>query len=95
MGIPWSAVRVAEWSKAPDSRANLARYAGSEPSGPRMWAWVRIPPLTLFFFFSLTYIHFFYISRLFMQLLKSKIFFPGQKGVSEGDGSTNGGEGAK
>ena len=29
-------VRVAEWSKAPDSS-----------SGPRMWAWVQIPLLTL------------------------------------------------
>ena len=48
-----SAVRVAEWSKAPDSRANLARVAGSKPSGPRMWAWVQIPPLTHFLFFPL------------------------------------------
>ena len=46
------AVRVAEWSKAPDSRANLACKAGSEPSGPHMWAWVRIPPLTEFLLFS-------------------------------------------
>ena len=30
-------IRVAEWSKAPDSR-----------SGPRMWAWVRIPSLIFF-----------------------------------------------
>ena len=36
-------VRVAERSKAPDSR-----------SGPRMWAWVRIPFLT--FFLSIMYI---------------------------------------
>ena len=32
-------VRVAEWSKAPDSS-----------SGPRMWAWVQIPLLTQTFF---------------------------------------------
>ncbi len=31
-------VRVAEWSKAPDSS-----------SGPRMWAWVQIPLLTQHF----------------------------------------------
>ncbi len=33
--FPWG-VRVAEWSKAPDSS-----------SGPRMWAWVQIPLLTV------------------------------------------------
>ena len=42
-----SVVRMAEWSKAPDSRVNLHW----ECSGPRMWAWVRIPLLTLRFFF--------------------------------------------
>ena len=35
---PASQSGVAEWSKAPDSR-----------SGPPMWAWVRIPFLTIFF----------------------------------------------
>ena len=34
-GYPGPGVRVAEWSKAPDSS-----------SGPRMWAWVQIPLLT-------------------------------------------------
>ena len=56
------AVRVAEWSKAPDSRIpSLLASASSKHSGPRMWAWVRIPPLTDFFpslvitaFFSFT-----------------------------------------
>ena len=39
---------MAEWSKAPDSRIiSLLRY-GVECSGPRMWAWVRIPLLTTF-----------------------------------------------
>ena len=35
-------VRMAEWSKAPDSRLCLASYIGSqcENSGPLMWAWV-------------------------------------------------------
>ena len=41
-------VRMAERSKAPDSRANSSmRYV--EYSGPRMWAWVRIPLLTKVF----------------------------------------------
>ena len=35
-------VRVAEWSKAPDSS-----------SGPRMWAWVQIPLLTFCFGYSI------------------------------------------
>ena len=37
---------VAEWSKAPDSSVSLPEYRHIEPSGPRMWAWVRIPLLT-------------------------------------------------
>ena len=60
-------VRVAEWSKAPDSRAkSLARYAGSKTSGPRMWAWVRIPPLTHFFFFFHFFQLFFYSYSFFL-----------------------------
>ena len=39
-------VRLAEWSKAPDSSVSLPEYGHIEPSGPRMWAWVRIPHLT-------------------------------------------------
>ena len=45
-------VRMAEWSKAPDSRLCLAPYIGSqcENSGPRMRAWVQIPLLTTIIF---------------------------------------------
>ena len=39
-----AAVRMAERSKAPDSRAKT--LSNTEHSGPRMWAWVRIPLLT-------------------------------------------------
>ena len=44
----FSTVRMAEWSKAPDSRHSLASFIGSivENSGPRMRAWVQIPLLT-------------------------------------------------
>ena len=42
-------VRMAERSKAPDSRAILFRSLRAEHSGPRMWAWVRIPLLTITF----------------------------------------------
>ena len=42
-------VRMAEWSKAPDSRLYLAPLSGAECSGPRMWAWVQIPLLTRIF----------------------------------------------
>ena len=43
-------VRMAERSKAPDSRVNLlCKSQQSECSGPRMWAWVRIPLLTNLF----------------------------------------------
>ena len=44
-------VRMAEWSKAPDSRHSLAPSIGSakENSGPRMRAWVQIPLLTNYF----------------------------------------------
>ena len=38
------AVRMAERSKAPDSRGETLSI--TEHSGPRMWAWVRIPLLT-------------------------------------------------
>ena len=38
-------VRVAERSKAPDSRFTLPHDRGGN-SGPHLWAWVRIPPLT-------------------------------------------------
>ena len=37
-------VRMAERSKAPDSRAILPEH-----SGPHLWAWVRIPLLTRIF----------------------------------------------
>ena len=40
---------MAEWSKAPDSRKSFLRSQWDlEISGPLMWAWVRIPLLTLF-----------------------------------------------
>ena len=42
-------VRMAEWSKAPDSRVKSSTCT-SEHSGPRMWAWVQIPLLTTFIF---------------------------------------------
>ena len=42
-----STVRMAERSKAPDSRGETLSI--SEHSGPRMWAWVRIPLLTPIF----------------------------------------------
>ena len=40
-------VRMAEWSKAPDSgsRSLLRLIVAHGRSGPRMWAWVRIPLL--------------------------------------------------
>ena len=45
-------VRMAERSKAPDSRCwTFCSQCRLEASGPRMWAWVRIPLLTNFFFF--------------------------------------------
>ena len=45
-------VRMAEWSKAPDSRHCFAPLIEScENSGPRMRAWVQIPLLTNQFFF--------------------------------------------
>ena len=43
-------VRMAEWSKAPDSRIVPSPNRWWEHSGPRMWAWVRIPLLTAFYF---------------------------------------------
>ena len=44
-------VRMAERSKAPDSRVTFsAKLWRSECSGPRMWAWVRIPLLTKLFY---------------------------------------------
>ena len=43
-------VRMAEWSKAPDSRIVPSPHWWWEHSGPRMWAWVRIPLLTGFYF---------------------------------------------
>ena len=47
-------VRMAEWSKAPDSRMwSFHNHSGWELSGPHMWAWVRIPLLTYLFFFLL------------------------------------------
>ena len=45
-------VRMAEWSKAPDSRFIPFSCLMSEFSGPRMWAWVRIPLLTQFCLFT-------------------------------------------
>ena len=43
---------MAERSKAPDSRLNtFPEYSGSGRSGLRMEAWVRIPLLTICFFF--------------------------------------------
>ena len=44
-------VRMAEWSKAPDSRHCFGPLIGiCENSGPRMRAWVQIPLLTNQFF---------------------------------------------
>ena len=45
-------VRMAEWSKAPDSRINPCSLIRNklENSGPRMRAWVQIPLLTNIFF---------------------------------------------
>ena len=42
-------VRMAERSKAPDSRVTSLPLKTKEHSGPRMWAWVRIPLLTKVF----------------------------------------------
>ena len=42
-------VRMAERSKAPDSRVQSLPLKTKEHSGPRMWAWVRIPLLTRIF----------------------------------------------
>ena len=43
-------VRMAEWSKAPDSRHCFGPLIGiCENSGPRMRAWVQIPLLTATF----------------------------------------------
>ena len=44
-------VRMAEWSKAPDSRINPCSLIRNklENSGPRMRAWVQIPLLTNIF----------------------------------------------
>ena len=54
---------MAERSKAPDSRAVL--FVLTERSGPRMWAWVRIPLLTkLFFWLFRTPDQFFMQSKL-------------------------------
>ena len=44
-------VRMAEWSKAPDSRTIPFQLSWWEHSGPQMWAWVRIPLLTAFYSF--------------------------------------------
>ena len=50
-------VRMAEWSKAPDSRflhtLSSGRGLCAEHSGPLLRAWVRIPLLTRFKFFRL------------------------------------------
>ena len=46
---PTQHVRMAERSKAPDSRVTSLPLTTKEHSGPRMWAWVRIPLLTSFF----------------------------------------------
>ena len=50
--ISYPVVRMAERSKAPDSRSNtFPKNIGSGRSGLRMEAWVRIPLLTICFFF--------------------------------------------
>ena len=49
---------MAEWSKAPDSRIVPSPNRWWEHSGPRMWAWVRIPLLTAFYFL------FFFVIRI-------------------------------
>ena len=46
---PTQHVRMAERSKAPDSRVTSLPLKTKEHSGPRMWAWVRIPLLTRIF----------------------------------------------
>ena len=43
---------VAEWSKAPDG---FERTKPLHCSGPRMWAWVQIPPVANFYFPILPY----------------------------------------
>ena len=58
-------VRMAEWSKAPDSRIISFRRSGN--SGLRMEAWVQIPLLT--YFFDLLFWRFFLLKTDFMILL--------------------------
>ena len=54
MWLSYPVVRMAERSKAPDSRLNtFPEHSGSERSGLRMEAWVRIPLLKICFFFFL------------------------------------------
>ena len=52
-------VRMAEWSKAPDSRMwSFHHHSGWGLSGPHMWAWVRIPLLTHLFLTFLYIVYF-------------------------------------
>ena len=60
-------VRMAEWSKAPDSRHCLGSLIGiCENSGPRMRAWVQIPLLTNQFFLEI----YFYCNILFYSVFQ-------------------------
>ena len=57
-GLPYmgrhAVVRMAERSKAPDSRLNtFLAHTGSGRSGLRMEAWVRIPLLIMLYFFCI------------------------------------------
>ena len=55
----WFNVRMAEWSKAPDSRMwSFHHHSGWGLSGPHMWAWVRIPLLTHLFLTFLYIVYF-------------------------------------
>ena len=55
---------MAERSKAPDSRLNtFPAHNGSGRSGLRMEAWVRIPLLTMLYFFSSVELVFHQIQR--------------------------------
>ena len=64
-------VRMAERSKAPDSSIDLLcmNVSRVECSGPLMWAWVRIPLLTYFYFIFQRFITNFYFFYVTMHLL--------------------------
>lgn len=68
-------VRMAEWSKAPDSRyMPCLKKQQFEYSGPRMWAWVQIPLLTILFF-HVPFDHPFNRNTSLLQSNTSSIFY--------------------